>query len=175
MGYDSLSQYVRKQPAAVEAAGAFSTDLKGVVSQPDRPLVSGKPVRIVIKRLKIDLQIVDGYYNTTDQSWTLTSDKAQFATNTPISNNKSGNTFIYGHNNNAVFSKLIELRSGDTVKVYTDNNFVFTYTYRSSVETSPTDDSLFKYEGPAILTLQTCSGLWYQNRQLFTFDFVRVS
>jgi hypothetical protein len=38
----------------------------------------------------------------------------------------------------------------------------------------PTDATLFEYKGKPILTIQTCSGVWYQNRQLFTFDLERT-
>ena len=93
---------------------------------------------------------------------------------TAPSNNQSGNTFIYGHNRPAVFAKLSKLQIGETVKVYTDNNHTFTYKFRSAYETSPNDASLFEYDGAPILTLQTCSGLWDQNRYLMTFDLVGV-
>ncbi|HSX29511.1 MAG TPA: sortase [Candidatus Saccharimonadales bacterium] len=133
-------------------------------------LITGKPVRIIIPSLNIDLPVIDGYYNAQRQQWTLTSDKAQYATMTSPANNAGGNTFIYGHNRKGVFNTLNQIKVGDTVTLTTDNGHTFTYSFRGALETIPTDDSLFHYQGKPILTVQTCSGVWYQNRQLFTFD-----
>lgn len=143
-----------------------SKDINGVIS--------GKPVSIQINSLKINLPVVDGFYDKTKQDWSLTPDKAQYATTTPLSNNYSGNTFIYGHDNSKVFMNLHKLKVGDEVVIKTSNGHTFKYVFRSSLETNPYDGSLFKYQGPSILTLQTCSGVRSQNRQLFTFDFKEV-
>lgn len=146
------------------------------VSAPVTPQVNpiaGKPARIEVPSLGIDLQVINGYYNSGDQSWTLTNDKAQYATMTPQANNISGNTFIYAHRLPGVFANLANIKPGEMVKIHTENGHMFEYTFRSAYETSPTDSSLFQYQGPPILTLQTCSGLWDQNRTLFTFDLVR--
>lgn len=138
--------------------------------------IEGHPNRLVVPSLGIDVAVADGYYNAQAQTWTLTNDKAHFATEmTPKPNNQAGNTFIYGHNRKEVFAKLSKLAEGETVDVYTDNGRIFTYKFRSAYETNPNDSSLFNYQGPPILTLQTCSGLWYQNRYLMTFDLVKVA
>lgn len=138
--------------------------------------VEGKPVRLVVPSLGIDVPVADGFYNSRSQTWTLSNNKAHFATEmTPQPNNQGGNTFIYGHNRPEVFARLGKLKVGEKATVYTDNSHVFTYVYRSAHETNPNDDSLFHYEGPPIMTLQTCSGLWYQNRLLMTFDLVEVT
>jgi LPXTG-site transpeptidase (sortase) family protein len=141
---------------------------------PPAQVVSGKPVRIQIPALHIDLQVAEGRYNKQTNSWTLSNDKAHYAVNTPLANNAEGNTFIYGHNRKAVFSTLNRIKAGDEAIVTTDNGHRFTYKFRSAYETNPTDNSLFDYKGAPILTVQTCSGLWYQNRQLFTFNFENV-
>lgn len=136
--------------------------------------ISGKPTRLVIPSLKIDITVADGIYNASSQTWTLSKDKAHYALMTPEPNNQEGNTFIYGHNRREVFANLAKLKIGETATVYTDNGHQFTYKFRSAYETNPTDSSLFDYQGPPILTLQTCSGVWYQNRYLMTFDLVEV-
>jgi LPXTG-site transpeptidase (sortase) family protein len=154
----------------------FSTAASAAAPHIDPPaqVISGKPVRIQIPALHIDLQVADGRYNAEDHSWTLSKDKAQYALNTPLANNSEGNTFIYGHNRKQVFSTLNRIKPGDRAIVTTDNGHRFTYTFRMAYETNPSDDSLFQYKGAPILTVQTCSGLWYQNRQLFTFNFENV-
>ena len=94
---------------------------------------------------------------------------------TPYANNREGNTFIYGHSLPAVFKKLTKLKPGAEAFVYTNNNHVFKYILTSTYVTNPSDNSLFKYQGPPILTLQTCTGLWYQNRTMFGFSFKEVT
>jgi LPXTG-site transpeptidase (sortase) family protein len=138
-------------------------------------LIKGQPVRIVLPSLGLDLPVINGYYNTVSQTWTLTKDKAQFAVNTTPPNNQEGNTFIYGHNRVGVFETLYKLKLNDQVLVYTDTSHVFTYDYIGATVTNPNDSSLFTYQGPPVLTLQTCSGLWYQNRQMFHFNLERVT
>ncbi len=134
-------------------------------------VVSGKPIRLQILSLGIDLPIVDGVYNAKSQKWTLSNDKVHYATMTALANNTQGNTFLYGHNKKGVFNTLNRITLDAEAIITTDNGHTFTYTFRGALETVPTDDSLFRYEGKPILTIQTCSGAKYQNRQLFTFDF----
>lgn len=137
-------------------------------------LITGKPAKIEIPSVKIKNSIIDGYYNSGSKSWTLTLDKAQYATNTPMPNNQSGDTFIYGHNRREVFYELPKIEKGAVVIVTTTNNHKFTYKLASVKTTKPEDISLFDYKGPPMLTLQTCTGLWYQNRTLFNFQLVKV-
>ena len=139
------------------------------------PTVSGQPAHIDIPSVGISVDVQPGYYNKESQTWTLSKTKAQYATITPAANDGGGNTFIYGHNRPEVFSKLLNIKDGDTAVVTTANNHRFTYKMTGQKVTKPTDDSLFHYQGQPILTLQTCSGLWYQNRSLFVFDLVKVS
>lgn len=139
-------------------------------SQPAPAVISGRPVRLAIPALGIDLPVIDGYYNQTTKKWTLTNDKVQYAVITPLANNQQGNTFLYGHNRRGVFRTLNKVHAGDQAIVTTDNGHTFTYRFVGALETTPTDDSLFHYQGKPILTIQTCSGAWYQNRQLFRFD-----
>lgn len=136
---------------------------------------SGQPVRIEVPSVGISVDIAPGYYDKKSQTWTLSNSKAHYATITAESNDSNGNTFIYGHNRPEVFSKLLGIKTGQEAIVTTANNHRFTYKLTSQRVTQPTDDSLFHYQGPPILTLQTCSGLWYQNRSLFVFDLVKVS
>lgn len=143
---------------------------------PDKPsIIKGKPKRLVVPSADIDIKVAEGYFYASTNSWTLSEDKAHWANLTVIPNNNSGNTFIYGHNLPQVFSKLSEIKKGDKAYVYTKNDHVFTYEYKKKNTTSPNDLSLFEYEGDPMLTLQTCSGLWYQNRDLLWFELVEVN
>lgn len=173
LGFNSFINYWRNRHVqTVSAAHAFDThsDAPAPVQR-----IAGHPVTLQIPALNIDLAVANGYYNATSKSWTLSSDKAHYATITPEPNNQEGNTFIYGHNRRQVFASLSKIKPGDEVVLKTDNNHTFTYKFVSSYETNPNDDSLFNYRGAPILTLQTCSGLWYQNRQLFRFDLEKAA
>src|SRR5436190_4068724 len=136
--------------------------------------IKGTPVRLQIPSVGIDLKVIPGYYNTSSKSWTLSLNDAQYGVMTAPANNVEGETFIYAHYRKGVFLTLPKIQPGATATVTTDNNHVFTYMFRDSHVTSPNDTSLFSYKGKPVLVLQTCSGLWYQNRQLFVFDFKEV-
>ena len=176
IGVGYFGMFAPKRPtttfeSAMQAASAASAQAPA----PQPIVIQGKPVRLSIPSIELDIAVVDGVYNAQQKTWTLSNSNAHYALISPQPNNSSGNTFIYGHNRKEVFAKLAKVKAGDEALLYTDNGNVFRYVFRISVETNPYDDSLFAYSGPPIVTLQTCSGLWYQNRQLFTFDFVSVT
>jgi LPXTG-site transpeptidase (sortase) family protein len=140
-----------------------------------QPTVSGTPVHITVPSVSIDLKVIPGYYYPASQSWTLSSVNAQYAVMTAKANNKSGDTFIYGHALMNVFGRLPKVESGAQAFITTDNGHTFTYTFQSSSVTTPGDTSLFDYKGKPVLILQTCTGTQFQNRQLFVFNLLKVS
>lgn len=145
---------------------------KAIVQKPD--IVIGKPVRIVIPSLNITLAIDEGNYNPADASWILSDYNAQFAMPTHLANDQTGNTLVYGHNSKHVFGPLKQLQPGAVVEILTDNNHLFYYKLQSVHSIQPDDVSIFAYEGPPILTLQTCSGNWNELRTMSTFTLERV-
>lgn len=149
------------------------------IKAPEKPkfvLISGKPVRIVIPDSGIDLPVTDGYYNEADGSWTLSGDHAQFAMVSFLANNASGSTFIYGHGTDTVFGRLGAQTPavGSVAKLYTDNGHVFVYSFDSTRNLTPDDTSVLAYTGPAILTIQTCTGSFSEWRSMFQFHFEGV-
>jgi len=136
-------------------------------------VISGHPVAISIPSFNINLPIIDGFYNANNGGWTLTLDKAQFATISPEPNNEAGNTFVYGHYRPEVFAYLHLIKPRATAVITTSNGYKFVYRFNQTYATSPDDTSVFKYKGVPMLTVQTCSGTWFQNRQMFLFDFVK--
>lgn len=140
----------------------------------DKETISGKPIELKIPTLNIDNAVIDGYYNSKSREWTLTTDKVQHAVSTFAPNNSTGLTFMYGHNRKEVFSRLPAIKPGAILTIRTDNRKLFTYRYRESTVVKPADASVFEYTGKPLLVLQTCTGLYYQNRQLFYFDFIEV-
>lgn len=132
--------------------------------------VSGKPFRLLVPDAGVDIAVADGTYNQNTKQWSLSLDKAHFATITSPANNETGNTYIYGHNRKGIFLNLGKLQNGAFAQVDTNNGYRFTYKLSKVQTVNPADTSVFAYQGPPILTLQTCSGAWYQNRQQFTFE-----
>ncbi|MCA9346429.1 sortase [Candidatus Saccharibacteria bacterium] len=145
-----------------------------IIAAPEFEYISGRPIHITLPSIGISLEVIDGSYNKNNNSWTLSKDKAQFALLSTLANNLQGNTFIYGHNNKYVFRDLHKITEGDEAIVTTDNGHEFVYKMTGVHVVDPTDTSIFKYSGPPILTVQTCSGAWYENRSLYTFEFVEV-
>ena len=171
LGSSHFIQYWQEknsQPVFAQAAAQPSV-------APAKATISGFPSHISIPSVDISVDIDPGYYNKASQTWSLSLTNAEYATVTPLPNNGGGNTFIYGHNRWAVFYKLLKVQPGDQATVTTTNGHRFIYQMTSERDTKPTDTSLFTYEGPPILTLQTCSGFWYQNRSLFVFKLVQAA
>jgi len=153
----------------------FAQSIGSANAVPAKATVSGFPAHISIPGVDISVDIDPGYYNKASQQWSLSLTKAEYATITPLPNDASGNTFIYGHNRWDVFYKLLKVQNGDQAIVTTTNHHTFVYQMTGQRDTKPTDTSLFTYKGPPILTLQTCSGFWYQNRSLFVFKLVKAA
>ncbi len=162
--YNHSSQSVFASPSVPK----YQVNSKG-------PLIIGEPSHIKIPSVNISVDVKRGYYDKKSQTWTLSDVKAEYATVTVKPNNKTGNTFIYGHNRPAVFSRLLQAKPGDKAIVTTSNNHRFIYKLAEEKVTKPNDLSLFNYQGSPILTLQTCSGAWYQDRTLLTFNLAEVS
>lgn len=137
--------------------------------------VSGSPKELIISSLNMDLPIIDGYYDSQSGKWTLTKDKVQFAVISPAPNNESGNTFLYGHYRKQVFARLHTIKAGSEAIIVTDNGHRFVYQLEAVNVVKPNESAdVFNYRGTPKLTIQTCTGLFYQDRQLFVFKFLRV-
>lgn len=132
------------------------------------------PTRLQVQSVGIDIPVAKGYYNSNTQKWTLSLNKAHFAMMTKLPNTQTGNTYIYGHNRKGVFSSLPRIKQGAEAVVVTENNQTFRYRLTRSITTKPEDDSMLFYKGPPVLTLQTCTGAFYQNRTLYVFELVGV-
>ncbi len=137
---------------------------------PDEPgVVSGIPRHIAVPSLGIDVAVADGSYDARTGQWTLSEESAFYATPTAPANSASGNTFIYAHNSQKLFGKLPRIAAGASVVVTTDTGYEFTYVYQSTEAVKPTDVHALEYSGKPRLTLQTCSGLWNETRQMYYF------
>jgi LPXTG-site transpeptidase (sortase) family protein len=170
IGIVPLAYYSLRTKIAL-AQNIASPPLQTVHLVPSATLVTGVPARITIPSLNIDLQVIPGVYNARSGQWTLTLDKAQFAEPSVQPNNETGNTLIYGHYRPEVFAYLHLIKPGSQAMITTNNGYTFTYTFQSSVAFDPTDTSIFTYRGAPRLTIQTCSGAFMQNRQLYYFQY----
>jgi LPXTG-site transpeptidase (sortase) family protein len=160
------------QPGSSQVAAPI-TEVKK--QEPQAPqAVSGHPVRIVAPTVGVDMPVVDGFYDAKSNDWTLYDDKAQFAAMTTEPNDKSGQTFIYGHATQRVFGKLLNMKVGETVEVYTSNGYKFTYTLKETETVTPQNTGILGYTGSPRLLLQTCVGVWSENRKFFILDFTKV-
>lgn len=171
IGAPLLAPSILPKNAATAVAKAPDTS-RPVVNE--TPVIQGKPVHIEFPSVKVSVDVAPGYYDKSTKTWTLSKDKAHFATTTAEPNNKTGNTFIYGHNRWQVFTALLDAKIGDKAIVTTDNGHVFTYTLRSIADTDPSDVSYMAPHNSPILTVQTCSGFWYENRRMLIFDLSEV-
>jgi len=162
----------------VSAQQAFPTPkvTKTPASTPAKPVISGHPNSISFPSVDINnVPVVNGYYNAKTETWNLGLSTAQWGVMTPEPNDNSGNTYIYGHYRPAVFAYLHHIAIGAQAYITTDNGYTFTYTLEQEITVNPSDTDLFNYQGPPILTVQTCTGTWFQNRQLFIFKFDSVT
>jgi LPXTG-site transpeptidase (sortase) family protein len=154
---------------AIAAAPTISAPVIQLPTTPD--VVSGHPVHLSIPSVGVDLTIIDGTYNAQNGTWTLTTDKAQYAVPTVEPNNYAGNTLIYGHYRKNVFASLHTIQPGAQAVITTDNGYTFTYAYDKSDVVDPTNTDIFAYQGTPRLTVQTCTGAFFQNRQFFYFNY----
>jgi LPXTG-site transpeptidase (sortase) family protein len=159
------------QPAALANVPLVAEKPTGQPEKP--PVITGKPVRLEIPSLKMDLPVIDGAYHPQTGQWDISLNKAHYALPTVQPNNERGNTLLYGHYRPEVFAHLRLVKPGAEAYVTTDNGYKFIYTFREAQTVAPADTSIFMYEGKPQLTIQTCTGIWMQNRHLHYFDFVR--
>jgi LPXTG-site transpeptidase (sortase) family protein len=174
IGLVPLSYFSLRDKIAV----AQSPNIVGHPSKLNSNTITGHPTGLSIPSLNINLAVIDGSYNAGSGEWTLTLNKAQFATITTPPNNETGNTLIYGHYRPEVFAYLHLIKPGAQAIVNTNNGYQFIYSFDSSQAFDPTDASVFAYKGKPRLTLQTCSGSFMQHRQMYYFhlsDYKKVS
>lgn len=151
-----------------------------IIKSPDtmQSQVSGKPARITIPSYGTDLVVDSGHYNVETKQWTLSDNRAHHADITPITNNRAGATFIYGHGTDAVFGKIgtHPPALGTTAQIHTDNGHSFTYSLSQIQNLTPENTDIFSKsrQGPPRLVIQTCTGAFSEWRTMFTFTLQDV-
>lgn len=167
--YEYYMSVKTQQDAVTKALSSHTTSVptKTVTIKPQA--VQGTPVKIDIPSVGISQPVDPGYYDPSTGKWTLSYHAVYWASMTSPVNSQTGNTFIYGHDVSQIFGNLLKAQTGDKAIVTTDNGYQFTYTLKSTVAVGPNDTSQIQQTDTPQLTLQTCSGSWYQYRQMFTF------
>lgn len=169
-----VASLVRSENARIITSPSITPNNSKPVTVSGSDTIQGKPIRLRIPDVNIDNKVIDGVFDEKSGEWTLTTDKVQHALMTYQPNDKAGLTFMYGHNRREVFSRLSGIHEGTLASVTTENGHVFMYRFSESRVTKPNDISVFSYTGSPILVLQTCTGLFYENRELYTFEFIGV-
>lgn len=158
------------QPASIQIVSQ-----PGAATQPSKKIISGEPSRLSVARLGVDLPVKDGFYDSETNDWTLSHEAVFFARMTTIPNDSKGNTFIYGHNTDAMLAPLSELVVDDIITIFTTNGHAFQYKYTRDDIIAPNVTTVL-YDSPSSpqLTVMTCEGIWSKVRRVMYFDFVGV-
>ncbi len=169
--------FVERIGAQSDTAAPTASSYAPQMLQQDQSIAQGRPRYISVPSLGIHTTVNDGIYNSTTGQWTLSEDAAYYATPTNLINSRGGSTLIYGHNSKTIFGDLPRIKSGAEAVVTTDAGYVFTYIYQNTEMVTPTNVSVLNYQGGPRLTLQTCSGIWNESRQMFNFslkDYIQL-
>ncbi|MBC7707687.1 sortase [Polaromonas sp.] len=164
--------YVVNRPTPVVASRSQASNQ--VAKSPEtKPSHIGLPARLQIADIAVNVAITAGTYNPITEDWSVASDTAQYATDTPPVNDGAGTTLLYGHNNKLVFMPLFSLTPGTLATVITDDGQIFTYRFDTSNDVAPSDSQALKNNYAPTMKLLTCSGPEFSRRTLFSFSFVK--
>lgn len=114
------------------------------------------PKRIIIKDIKIDLDITEG--RIVSGIWEI-SDKNATHLNISANPGENGNVIIYGHNKKVIFGSLPYLRVGSTVEIVTDDQKSHLYKVTKKETVKPDNVSFIQPTDHEALTIYTCTGL----------------
>ena len=135
------------------------------------PVVSGKPVQLLIPRLGINLPVQPGNYDPATGTWTLSNTAIFFTEITAPINDQAGHTLIYGHAYKNLLEPTKDLSIDDELIITTDTGYSFSYRYTGKEVVNPKDTAVLqKTSDKPLLTLLTCEGIFYENRRLMSFE-----
>ncbi len=149
----------------IVAAQASAHVKTPVITQP----IVGTPVRIEVPSVGIDTSVQAGDYDFQNDTWTIGTNSAYYATATVPVNNANGTTLIYGHAGWGIFEALPSVAVGVEAIVSTSEGQRFIYTSIDNRQVNPSDVSFITASGAPQLVLQTCSGAFDTYRTLVTF------
>lgn len=162
-------------PAAHLALADYAMHAEPKLAVRPRPAIQGQPTHLSVPSIGIDLPVKQGTYAADTASWTIDHSAAFHADISMPVNESNGTTLLYAHAQSGLFDVLPRITAGAQAIVTSDTGHTFTYTYVAMTETTPSDTSVFRSDGPPLLVLQTCSGEWSQYRDLYAFHLTKVS
>ena len=122
------------------------------------------PVRILLPKQNIDIsvipaKIINGY-------WELSENTASYGEGSGAPG-QNGNTVIFAHAREGLFYNLKDVKTGDTIYVFTKNSW---YRYKVSNITAvyPNQTEVIKPTKDQTLTLYTCTGFSDEKRLIVT-------
>lgn len=137
----------------------------GTIQQSD----SFIPVELRIASIGKNISLVKGFYSQSNTDWTLSDVEAQY-----IAYEQSKSFYIYGHNSTYIFGDLPQLQQGDQVSLVSLNNIVRKYAFTDKKTVTPYEVDVLNIQGKdPQLILQTCSGWYGQNRDVYYFVSVK--
>lgn len=145
-------------------------------SSEDSRLVFGKAVQLSLPSLGRTYDVVDGTYDSTTGEWGFINDKnVYFAPMSMRPNNKEGATLLYGHAKSSVFGVLPNLKAEDKAIVKLESGQELHYALTSTKVIKPEQGAaVINNSGAPTLILQTCTGIWSQDRALYNFTLTGV-
>lgn len=156
-------------PLYMPSVGEIKTSLNFGKKEPQITLPEvayGRPVRVSVQSVGIDLAIEEGSYNKETQTWSIDEAKAFYANLSDLPANINGNTVVYAHNKKDAFYNLKDIKPGDKIMLTLDSGKVFTYEYFGDEVVSPENSQVFSYDDMPRLTLITCDGNLSLERRL---------
>jgi len=132
------------------------------------------PVQLELPRLGIQVDIKQGIYNKTTQSWSLDRTSAfvmqpwqdQTGAQLPMT------PVIYGHDIPAVFMHLNGVASNEILIITQQNGKTYTLRYIDDVVVGPHDNSVFTVRYSNNVLLMTCTGTHFESRRVLRFELV---
>jgi hypothetical protein len=145
-----------------------------ITMQTDQP-IQGRPVRLVIPHLDIDVPMVSSRDVVAEKSWSAACDLKNNATiaSSPVSN-QSGVTLLYGQDLNDALRDTRELKEKNAVQVHALTGHIFTYYFEGEEVVDQTDTQIFaEPKSKPGIKMMICGATAAQNR-VMSFSLQRV-
>ena len=127
-------------------------------AKPQPQTAFGQPLRIAAKSIGLNVEVVAGFHDLSNNDWMLDADIAFYVGNT-------GTPFVYGHNIENIFAKLIDADVTTDFEVIYENS-TESYSYVATRFVEPSDISVLNEKNDGMIMLMTCSGAFNEVRRI---------
>ncbi len=114
-----------------------------------------EPVRIMLPSIGVDLPIDETIIHK--NTWEIYENGASHLSSS-ANPGEEGNIIIYAHNTKDRFGKLEEVKKGEIIKVYSEDNKAYTYEVTNILTVNPTQINVLLPTKEEMLTIYTCTG-----------------